>query len=88
VISIKGIARAAFHDVGFTECTGFMAMHNNCLQRRSAARAALNVGIIWMRVVIHQFSCIIPAGIAWELLTLFCPRQYKCQNREASKPKY
>ena len=28
-------------------------MHHNCLQRSSAARAALDVGVSWVRVVIH-----------------------------------
>ena len=52
MISITRIASAAFDDVGFKECTGFMAMHYNRLQRRCTVWAALNVGIVWLRVVI------------------------------------
>jgi len=53
MIGFTSISAAAFCNVGFTKCAGFMPMHHNCLQRSRAARTALDIGIGWVRVIVH-----------------------------------
>ena len=64
MVGCTSISAAAFHNIGFTKCAGFMTMHNNCLQRSRAARTALDISVGWVRVVIHQSSCIISNSLS------------------------
>ena len=74
------ITTAAFHNIGFAKCAGFMTMHHNCLQRSRAARTALGVGVGWVRMIIHQSYCIISnslsakySSMSWGALNCFWP---------------
>jgi hypothetical protein len=53
MIGFTSVAAAAFHNIRFAKCAGFMPMHHNCLQRSRAAWTALDIGVGWVRVVIH-----------------------------------
>jgi hypothetical protein len=53
MVGFTSITTAAFCDVGFAKCAGFMTMHNNCLQRSRAAWTALDIGVAWVCVIIH-----------------------------------